>query len=134
MTTVRTPNEEIVADAVTDVLVNRRRGRFALAITDTELILRQDGEVERIGYGSIDGVDASITDTKPSAPRNFPSTIWPEVMGDESKSSSDLLARSSANNLMDNAGLSISSTTDVFAKKGWTSQSFRLICSATYGL
>ena len=62
MTTVRTPNEEIVADAVTDVLVNRRRGRFALAITDTELILRQDGEVERIGYGSIDGVDASITE------------------------------------------------------------------------
>ena len=54
-------------------------------------------------------VEASMTDTKPSAPRNFPRTNCPEVTGDESKSSRDLLARSSARSRMESAGLSMSS-------------------------
>ena len=64
MTYVRTPNEEIVTDAATDVLVNRRRGRFALSLTEAELVLRQGDEVEQIPLASLDGVDASITDNR----------------------------------------------------------------------
>ena len=59
-----------------------------------------------------------MTETKPSAPRNFPRTICPELRGDDRSNSSDLFDLSSAKSLMESAGLSMSSTTEVLAKKG----------------
>ena len=61
MSHVRTPDTDAVSHAVTDVLVNRRRGRFELALTAEALLLCQDGEVEIIDLAKIGGVDATVT-------------------------------------------------------------------------
>lgn len=61
MSTTETPTSAIPS-AVTDVLVNRRSGRFELAVSETDLLLRQASDEERIELSSIDGAEASIND------------------------------------------------------------------------
>ena len=64
MSTVSTTQTTGAVHAVSDVLVNRRRGRFDLALAPDALLLRQGDSEERIELIDIDGVDASTTERR----------------------------------------------------------------------